>query len=180
MLYAKLHLGAGGKRIPGQRWTTIDAREDTHPDEVGDVRDLSGWADNCASDIYACHVLEHFPLAETDAILREWHRVLVPQEGRLWLAIPNFFAIVNLYSDEDVHLERLLGLLYGGQNYEENFHFTVWDYETLACQLRNCGYFNIRQHLEFPWLPKPPAYRDFSFMTINGLHCSLNVEAIAI
>jgi hypothetical protein len=180
MSTVKLHLGPGKKRIPNQEWINIDVRDEASPDLIGDVSNLSAWEDGSVDEIYACHVLEHFTLLHTSTVLREWARVLKSQEGRLWLAVPNFRAIVELYALEGVHLERLLGLLYGGQNYPANFHFTAWDFETLACQLRRCGYFNIHKHVEFPWLPRPPKYRDFSFMEISGLHCSLNVEAIAI
>lgn len=177
----RLHLGAGGKRIPtqGQSWLTVDSRPETRPDYVGDVSDLSNHPSNSINEIYACHVLEHFPLAKTYDVLREWARVLVPQEGRLWLAVPDFNVIADLYILDRIHMERLRGLLYGGQDYPENFHHTAWDFETLACQLRECGYFNVRRSI-FEWLPRPPVYRDFSFMELNDRYCSLNVEAIAI
>lgn len=170
----KLHIGSGDKRIPG--WSNVDVRESVAPDYRATADDLSFAPTNSVDAIYACHVLEHYPLARTSAVLEEWHRVLVPQKGVLYVAVPNVGTLMQLYVRVGVHLDRLRGLFWGGQTYPENFHYTGWDYETLASDLRP-WFFNIYQS-DFGFLPED--YRDFSMMRINNVPCSLNVEAIAI
>jgi predicted SAM-dependent methyltransferase len=170
----KLHIGSGLKRIPG--WSNVDIRESTKPDYLASAEALTFAPTDSVDAIYASHVLEHYPLARTPGVLEEWHRVLVPQHGKLYVAVPDIRKLFELYVWNGIHLERLRGLLWGGQTYPENYHFTGWDYETLACDLRP-WFFNIKQ-THFDFLPED--YRDFSMMELNGIRCSLNVEAIAI
>lgn len=55
----KLHIGCGERYLPG--WKHLDARKFPHVDYVTDkLDDLNMFADNSVSEIYACHVLEHF------------------------------------------------------------------------------------------------------------------------
>lgn len=170
----KLHIGSGDKRIPG--WSNVDVRECVEPDYVASMDALDFAPDNSVDAIYACHILEHEPLARTPTVLEEWHRVLVPQHGKLYVAVPDMEKIFELYAWNGIHLDRLRGLIWGGQSYPENFHYTGWDYETLASDLRP-WFFNIKKS-RFKFLPKD--FRDFSLMELNGIRCSLNVEAIAI
>lgn len=59
----KLHIGCGERYLPG--WKHLDARKFPHVDYVTDKLDaLDMFADNSLEEIYACHVLEHFPRAE--------------------------------------------------------------------------------------------------------------------
>lgn len=170
----KLHVGSGCKKLLG--WSNVDVRTEVKPDYVASADALTFAADDSVDALYACHILEHFPQARVGSVLKEWHRVLAPQQGRLYLAVPDMEKLFELYAWDGIHLERLRGLIWGGQGYPENFHFTGWDYETLASELRP-WFFNIkRTRLDF----LPDGYRDFSLMELNGIRCSLNVEAIAI
>ncbi len=114
--------------------------------------------------------------------LKAWAFVLKPQVGILRVCVPDMGMIAYLMSQSGTHLGRLRGLIWGGQNYPENTHFTGWDYQELARDLRECGFFNIEAYDPWermrPWVP--PKFRDFSFMELDGQPCSLNVEAIAI
>lgn len=58
----KLHIGCGERFLPG--WKHLDARKFPHVDYVTDRLDkLDMFADNSVAEIYACHILEHFPRA---------------------------------------------------------------------------------------------------------------------
>lgn len=151
-------------------------RVEVEPDIVSDVLDLSWIGNGEAELVYACHVLEHFSMSKGTTVqaLVEWCRVLVPG-GTLRLSVPDFGEITRLYHEEGVHLDRIHGLLYGGQNYDTNIHPTAWDYETLADYLRGSGFFDIRR-----WDPfdvHPHEFHDFSLARINKQLISLNVEA---
>lgn len=169
----KLHLGCGNRRIPG--FVNVDCRPDVLPDKVANIDQLP-YGDNSATMIYACHVLEHVPRPQTQAVLNEWHRVLEPQ-GVLRLAVPDLAAIAKLYVEQGVTLVRLRGLLMGRQNYPENTHYTVWDYELLAHVLSECGYYNIRRWDANGWHLLPLG--TYARGTINETPISLNVEATA-
>lgn len=169
----KLHLGCGKRKLPG--WVGVDSREDVGADVVADVRDLSLWEGDSVNAIYACHVLEHIPRPEALRTLREWHRVLKPG-GILRVSVPNLATIVKLY-EQGVSSWRLLGLLCGRQDYPENTHYMVFDYEYLAWTLGNAGFYDIRR-----WNPDivlPLGYDDYSRAKVNNRCVSLNVEAMA-
>jgi len=169
----KLHLGCGTRKLEG--WTSVDSRDDVGADVVVDVRDLGYWEPNSIEAIYACHVLEHIPRPELLQTLREWRRVLIPG-GTLRISVPSFATIATLYH-EGVSFWRLVGLLYGRQDYEGNAHFIGFDYEYLAWMLGEAGFYDIRQ-----WMPDkvlPDGYDDYSRAKIDGYSVSLNVEATA-
>ena len=167
----KLHLGCGRRKLSG--YINIDARDDVGADIVCDVGDLP-YSDGEASVIYACHVLEHIPRPLTLRVLGEWRRVLKPG-GILRIAVPDFGALVTLYA-EGVPLWRIIGPVCGRQDYPQNTHFTIWDWDYLAWVLAESGFHSVR-----PWCRPddfPEGWDDYSRAVIDGMPISLNVEAI--
>ena len=137
-----LHLGCGKKNIPG--FIHIDLGDYPHIDYKRDASDLSIFDDNSVDLIYACHLLEHFGRHEYENVLKEWYRVLKPK-GILRIAVPDFEKIVQIYSERK-DLELVLGLLVGGQDYPENTHYMVFDYESLSRVLKEIGFKNIHKY----------------------------------
>lgn len=135
----KLHLGCGTKIIPN--YINIDARDNPGVDVVAKINKLSQYKDNSVDLIYACHVLEHFGRWEYKDVLSEWTRVLKPG-GYIRLAVPDFDKIARMYID-GYKLSELMGLLYGGQNYPGNTHYTTFTFESLKLDLEGLGYHNI-------------------------------------
>ena len=112
-------------------------------------------------------------------MLKEWHRVL-QSGGVLRIAVPDFEAIVEEYlSSRD--LERVMGLLYGGQNYEYNFHYQTYDFKRLSDLLRRAGFLQVERYDWRDFLP--PGYDDYSRSYLphmdfeHGRLMSLNVVA---
>ena len=122
----KLHLGCGTKQFEG--YTNIDIRYLPGVDEVNNIRFLRNYKENSVKEIYACHVLEHFGRWEYKEVLRRWFEILEPK-GQLRLAVPNFSSICTYYNKTG-DLKSLIGLLYGGQDYDENYHYITFDYHT--------------------------------------------------
>jgi SAM-dependent methyltransferase len=173
----KLHIGAGERYLPG--YLHVDIIERPHIDHVADVRDLSFLQSGTAREIYARHVLEHFKRGEAEDVLREWARVLAPS-GLIRVAVPDFAAITAEYANGR-DLDSLLGLLYGGQNYDYNFHFQAYDFARLEKMLQNGGFTDIERYDWHDFLPKD--YDDFSRAYFphmdfeNGRLMSLSVTA---
>lgn len=172
----RLHLGCGKRFLPG--WTHVDIIHFNHIDVVCDVRRLDTFADGSVAEIYGSHVLEHFKRQELDLVLREWRRVLVPG-GLLRLAVPDFAAIVEVYR-ETASLERLQGLLYGGQTYDQNFHHIAFDFASLGVLLTRAGFIHVERYRWQDFLPH--GYDDFSrayvpHLDASGRLMSLNVTA---
>lgn len=169
----KLHLGCGRRYLPG--WLNVDTRADVGADIVSDILDLAEIRTGEADIIYACHVLEHIPRPRLMDALKEWHRVLKPG-GVLRLAVPNFAELARLYLEEAIPLWRIIGPLMGRQDYPQNTHFAVWDWDYLAWMLSEAGFHSVR-----PWYRPddfPDGWDDYSRAVIDGAPISLNVEAI--
>lgn len=172
-----LHLGCGNKYIPG--FTHVDIRKFPHVDIVSSADDLNMFKDGTVDLIYACHLLEHFGRRQLSEVLKEWFRVLRPS-GILRLAVPDFKAIVDAYAQYP--LEKLLGLLVGGQTYEYNFHKCVFDFKYLESVLKTVGFTAVYR---YDW--KNTSHKDYDDLSQaylphmdkkNGRLMSLNIEAV--
>jgi len=171
----KLHLGCGTKHL--KDYTNIDIRYLPGVDEVNNIRFLRNYKENSVDEIYACHVLEHFGRWEYKDVLKRWFEILKPG-GQLRLAVPNFQSICeHYYKTSD--LKSLIGLLYGGQDYDENYHYIRFDYKTLSKDLKDLGFSSIEE-----WDCEQYEGDDFSKAYLphldkeNGILMSLNILAI--
>lgn len=170
----KLHLGCGSKHL--KEYINIDIRYLPGVDEVNNVRFLRNYKENSIDEIYACHILEHFGRWEYKDVLKRWFKILKPG-GKLRLAVPNFNSICEYYTKTS-DLKPLIGLLYGGQDYDENYHYITFDYFTLKQDLLNIGFITIQT-----WDTEKYPEDDFSkaylpHMDKKGILMSLNIEAI--
>lgn len=174
----KLHIGCGAKVLSGYK--NIDLLDLPHIDYKTSADNLSMIEDNSIEEIYACHILEHFGRHDVPRVLEEWYRVL-KKGGVLRIAVPNFEAIVKVYT-QGVDIEKVMGLLYGGQDYEYNFHYQTFDYSRLQRLLTESNFTNAELYDWKDFLPTD--FDDFSraylpHMDIdNGTLMSLNVIAI--
>lgn len=172
----KLHLGCGNRYLPG--FVHIDAiNYDTHIDYVYDISRLDFIENNSVDEIYASHVLEHFKRHLIKDVLLEWNRILKPN-GILRISVPNFESIVKHYN-EHKDITKLIGLLYGGQDYDYNFHHVCFDFNYLKKILEECNYINT---YEYDWRNfLPDTFDDYSKAYLphldfkNGTLMSLNI-----
>ena len=174
----KLHIGCGERNLVGYKHYDI-RKIGEHIDYVGKAEALSQFKDETIDEIYACHLLEHFGRWEVDKVLKEWNRVL-RVGGVLRIAVPDFEAVVQEYA-ENHDLDKLMGLLYGGQNYDYNYHYGTFDYAYLKTKLQNNGFGDVERYEWRNFLPE--GYDDCSraylpHMDIeHGRLMSLNVIA---
>jgi len=174
----KLHLGCGNKRIEG--YINIDIRYSPHVDEVDNIARLRAYKKDSVSVIYASHVLEHFTRYDYMHVLERWYEILKPG-GILRIGVPDFENIVNYYI-KTKDLRILSGMLYGGQDYEQNFHHWCWDFNTLSTELKHIGFKTVER---YDWKQTEHSHiDDFTQAYLphldkdHGTLLSLNVEAI--
>jgi len=171
----KLHLGCGNKHI--DNYINIDIRYLPGVDEVNNVKFLRNYKNDSVDEIYCCHTLEHFGRWEYKDVLKRWFEILKPG-GIMRLAVPDFKSICEYYTKTN-DLKTLIGLLYGGQDYDENFHYMTFDFELLKDDLLNIGFSVIDR-----WDNSVIEIDDFSKSYLphmdskNGLLMSLNIIAI--
>ena len=119
------------------------------------------YADETVDEIYASHVLEHFPHGQVEAVLADWTRAL-KKGGRLRIAVPDFARIAESYLQGRTGPHQ--GWLLGGQTDANDFHKALFDRDTLRRMLAACGLVIIR-----PWTSEIGDCAD--------LDISLNLEA---
>lgn len=174
----KLHLGCGEKHIEG--YINIDIRHMPGVDKVDNIRFLRSYKENSIDAIYACAVLEHLTRWDYIHALQRWYDIL-KTGGTLRVSVPDFEALSNYYRDTG-DLKHLIGMLYGGQDYDENFHHMCWDFRTLSEDLKKVGFKEIYR---YDWRKTEHAHMDdFSQSYLphmdkdHGKLMHLNIEAI--
>ena len=151
----KLHLGCGNVRIPG--FVNVDVRLSPAVDVLDDVRELRYFRNETAALIYACHVLEHFSHAEVLPILSRWHNVLKPG-GELRISVPDMDRIVKIYLRNWQHFQTppntpWIGLIYGGQVNQHDYHKTGFNFVYLKYLLTQAGFVDVEEYAQSPhWL----------------------------
>lgn len=168
----KLHLACGDKKLPG--FVNVDFREEVHPDVVADIRDLSMFKDGSAEVIYFCHGMEHFMYKEVPSVLKSFKRILAPN-GDLYLAVPDFGAMAAEYVFGMMQLDTFKAAMCGGQEYEGNTHYSLWDRTLLERYLRDAGFIVVQRYNPKEFLPK--GFWDYSMFSLNGELMSLNMRA---
>lgn len=139
-----------------------------HVDVVTDLRDLSAFRTGSVTEVYAAHVLEHFSHRELSKVLWEWTRVL-SDGGRLRLAVPDFDKIIALYRASGQDVESIELALMGGQSYEQNCHYSLFNFSRLNSLLQKLGYTTIGRYDPFGFLPKGVQDESLHPMSLNVL-----------
>ena len=139
------------------------------------------YDDNSVDVIYASHVIEYFDRDEIKEVLLKWYQKLRPG-GILRIAVPDFYAMVELYFENDVDLSKLLGPLYGKMKMGDTtiYHKTTYDYVSLKRLLEDVGFVYPQG---YNWQQTDHAHIDDHSQAYiphmdkkNGTLISLNVE----
>lgn len=164
----RLNLGCGDDIRPD--YINVDFRK-THPSVVQVDLSRFPWSfeDNSAEEILMLDFLEHFPYAQTKAILLECRRVL-RFDGTVVIQVPDALQTCRALiqegeytcnkcetpvvgrghkdwdphcgtcgQDADVTSEAAMRRLYGGQDYAGNFHQTCFTRGSLEGKAEECG-----------------------------------------
>jgi glycosyltransferase involved in cell wall biosynthesis/MoaA/NifB/PqqE/SkfB family radical SAM enzyme/predicted SAM-dependent methyltransferase len=178
MTHLKLHLGCGHIRIDGFVNVDIDPQVPA-VDLVDNIGELSRFSSNSASTIYACHVMEHFSTNEVLPVLLRWYDVLEP-DGELRISVPDIDRIVKIYSKNWEHFQTppntpWIGLIYGGQGDQYDFHKTGFNFVYLKHLLEQAGFTDIE---EYPHSPHWLGIEDASLANAPfNEYLSLNIKA---
>ena len=147
----KLHLGCGGKLLPGfvnvdlaNNWSSVQ------PDVVCDVTGHLPFPDNHADEVHSYHLLEHIQRFKAEACLVEWVRVLKPG-GLMVLELPCLDKIIATYAhhliDGTPPDDRMtIWGLFGDPGYktEEMMHKWCWRVQELGDLLHDIGLEDVR------------------------------------
>ena len=167
----KLHIG-GTEQKDG--WSILNIQPGEIVDFVGDVCDMSQFADDSVNEIYACHVLEHLSYAgPLQKALRECQRVLKPG-GVFRFSVPDLDVLFELFRRPGLPLplrHHLMRIIYGGQTDSFDFHYVGWTWEFAVIWLHDAGFRTANRVESFG------LFNDCSEIQIEGQRISLNVVA---
>lgn len=173
----KLHIGAGEINLQG--WINIDARKYDHTHLLSNEIKLSEFNDGTVQEIYLCHVLEHFSFCETNQLIDLFFKKL-KKGGILRLAVPSFDSLIEVYKKNNNDIEKVKYALMGGQDYEYNFHKSVYNFNEIKKILEKQKFVNIVK-----WETKSDFGNEIGdwssgkFKTKDGyINISLNVKAV--
>lgn len=168
----KLHIG-GTKKKAG--WEIFNIVKNDYVDHVGNANDLSCFADNTFSALYASHVLEHFSYTmDLQQVLREWYRVLLP-DGKIYLSVPDLDVLAALVIDKNLSFKDrfyVMRMLYGGQTNAYDYHLVGLNEEFLTFYLTKVGFKSITRVERFG------IFNDTSNKVFLKRLISLNMTAI--
>ena len=128
-----LDLGCGRYPVQLVNYDTIkvDSNKEVNPDILCDLRKLP-YPDESIDAIYAGHILEHFSFRETNAVLKEWFRVL-KVGGDIVIKVPNIAFAIDLIAKEGHINYDALSIFYGSHEDKGQYHynaFTVRDLDS--------------------------------------------------
>lgn len=156
----RLNVGCGRHVIDG--WVNIDAarskRAPRDPDILCNVQSIP-LPDECADELHAIHIFEHFYYWETDGLIEEWKRLL-KRGGLLVLELPDIIKCArNLIAGMEPR-NSYWGF-YGDPSHQDPFmcHRWGWTPDTLRGFLEVHGFVKIKEG-EPEWHRKSKDVRD--------------------
>ena len=139
----RLNLGAGNQPYVG--YTGVDM-SGWAADVKHDLTTPLPFADNTVDEIFASHVVEHFPLWQIQKLLLDWHRALKPG-GLFWGLVPDGPEVAKRYLEaveqKDWGIKRIcIANFCGGYTNNEfigdgQIHYAVYDQDMLTEVLGN-------------------------------------------
>jgi predicted SAM-dependent methyltransferase len=134
-----LNIGCGDKilkNINNFPCINVDVRALEGVDVVCDVRELP-FEDEIFDRILASDIIEHFPFSETKNLLREWARVL-KKGGHIKFRTPSLKWVAAYYAKYG-DAKFVSHHIFGGQDYDTNFHYVIFDNKWLSTLCKSFG-----------------------------------------
>jgi predicted SAM-dependent methyltransferase len=168
----RLHIGGESK---SDGWEVLNANPAPYVDHVCNANDLSQFAEETFSEIYASHIVEHLDYkGELMRTLKEWNRVLAPG-GKIYISVPDLDVLADLILQKDklTGEERffVMCMMYGGHVDKYDYHVVGLNEEFLTEYLGAAGFVNLIKVSEFG------LFDDTSSMKYKGVPISLNMIA---
>ncbi len=136
----KIHVGSGNVNLQG--WINIDARCMPHVHIVSEDLSFHEFTDGSIDEIYMCHILEHLSFEEAATTLAIIKKKL-SKGGVIRLSVPCFDSLVKIYTENGKNITEIKYALMGGQDYEFNFHKSIYNFDSLVELLVNTGFIEV-------------------------------------
>lgn len=141
--WQRLRVNVGCGHLPVDEYVNVDSRELPGVDVIAEATNLP-FDDASISEIYAAHLLEHFPeeiIRRT--VLPHW-RKKIRADGLLRLVVPDAEAMIKDYVAGKMPFDDLRKVTFGGQDYQGDFHYTMFTSEYLFGLLSELGFVDLK------------------------------------
>jgi len=139
---ARLRLNLGCGHIPLAGYVNVDMRKLPGVDVVAPL-DAMPFEAESVGEIFSAHVLEHFPQVALERQLLPYWYSLLASGGEFRSVVPDVDAMIDQYRDGTISFESLREVVYGGQEYEGDFHHTAFTPESLTELLGAAGFVDV-------------------------------------
>jgi predicted SAM-dependent methyltransferase len=167
----RLHIGG---RETKAGWKIFNVQPADNVDFVGNIQDLSMFADGSWDEIYASHVLEHVPQMRMMSTVKGLYRILKPG-GKIMISVPDLETLCRLFTHPQMSARGrfdVMTIMFGGQADEFDFHYVGLSWEILSSYLADAGFSRIERVSSFG------LFDDFSnYAPYLGIPVSLNTVA---
>ena len=136
----RLNIGCG--HISDADYINVDMRELPGVDIIADVSALP-FAHGTVDEISSAHLVEHFPQEELRRqLLPHWRELLKPG-GRFRAITPDGEALLAGVAQGTYSFEDFRDVLFGGQDYEGDFHYNLLTPDSLRDLVKEAGFIDI-------------------------------------
>ena len=138
-----LRINVGAGHITRDDYLNVDSRELPGIDIVADVRQLPFQPEQL-TELYSAHLLEHFPLEELRRVILPRWVSLLEDGGKLVSVVPDTETMVSERAAGRIPFDEFVEVMYGGQEYPGDFHFSGFSKETLTKLLEDAGLEDVK------------------------------------
>lgn len=136
----KVNLGCG--HLPLQGYVNVDNRDLPTVDVVADVMKLP-FDRGSVSEFFSSHFLEHFPEERLRRKVLPYLLSLLQPGGQFRAVVPDAEAMIQRYVAGTYPYEDLKDVIYGGQDYDGDFHFTMFTPASISSLLQEIGFAEV-------------------------------------
>jgi len=137
----RLNLGCG--HLPLEDYLNIDQRELPRVDIVAEITALPFQPGEVA-EIFSAHVLEHFPQEQLRREVLPYLKSLLRPGGLFRAVVPDAQAMIREHAGGRYPFELLREVVFGGQDYEGDFHYNMFTPEHLTGLLHEAGFEGVQ------------------------------------
>jgi predicted SAM-dependent methyltransferase len=138
-----LRVNVGAGHITRDDYLNVDSRELPGIDIVADVRQLPFQPEQL-KELYSAHLLEHFPVEELRRVILPRWVSLLKDGGKLVSVVPDVETMVSERAARRMPFDDFVEVMYGGQEYAGDFHFSGFSKETLTRLLEDVGLEDVK------------------------------------
>ena len=141
----RVNLGCGHQPLDG--YVNADMRELPGVQVIA-TADAMPFEEGELAELFSSHTVEHFPQEQLEReLLPYWVSLLAPG-GELRMVLPDAGAMLDGFAAGTVEWDVLRRVLYGDQEYEGDFHFSMYTADTLSKILSDAGLVDIEVEAE--------------------------------